>query len=261
MDANPKPIIEVRDLSLAYDNYQVLQKINFSVKQGEVFVIMGGTGSGKSTILKSMIGLLPPTKGQILYDGVSFWDSDQLEQERIMHRFGILYQSGALWSSMTLAENIALPLEQNTDLTQDQISDIVAFKLSLVGLEDFENFYPSEISGGMRKRAGLARALALDPDIIFFDEHSTGLDPISAHNLDELILQLRDSLGTTIIVVTHDLDSIFAIGTDSILLDATTKTIIAWGNPKKLLNESSDSRVAAFLSRSKKILNPEVLND
>jgi phospholipid/cholesterol/gamma-HCH transport system ATP-binding protein len=261
MNEATHPIIELRDISLSYDHYQVLQGVNFSVKQGEIFIIMGGTGSGKSTILKSMIGLLPPAKGEILYDGVSFWEIEPFEQDRIMRRFGILYQSGALWSSMTLAENIALPLEQNTDLGSDEIRDIVALKLSLVGLEGFENFYPSEISGGMRKRAGLARALALDPDILFFDEHSTGLDPISAYHLDELILQLRDSLGTTVVVVTHDLESIFAIGTNSILLDAESKTIIASGNPKNLLNESKDPRVVAFLSRSKKILKPGVRND
>jgi phospholipid/cholesterol/gamma-HCH transport system ATP-binding protein len=197
----------------------------------------------------------------VLYDGVSFWEIEPFQQEQIMRRFGILYQGGALWSSMTLAENIALPLEQNTDLGEKQVRDIVAFKLSLVGLEGFENFYPSEISGGMRKRAGLARALALDPDIIFFDEHSTGLDPISAHNLDELILQIRASLGTTIIVVTHDLESIFAIATNSILLDMESKTIIASGDPKNLLNESQDQRVVAFLSRSKKILKAGVRND
>jgi len=248
------PIIEVRGLSLAYDHFQVLRGVNFSIKQGEIFIVMGGTGSGKSTLLKSMIGLLPPVNGQILYRGVSFWEIELFRQEQIMRRFGILYQSGALWSSMTLAENVALPLEQNTDLGAAQIRDIVALKLSLVGLEGFENFYPSEISGGMRKRAGLARALALDPDILFFDEHSTGLDPVSAHHLDELILQIRDSLGTTVVVVTHDLESIFTIGTDSILLDAETKTIIASGNPKNLLNESQDPRVVAFLSRSKKIL-------
>ena len=163
-------IIEVRGVSLAYDHYQVLEGMNFSIKPGEIFIIMGGTGSGKSTLLKSMIGLLPPVKGQILYDGVSFWEIETSEQERIMRRFGILYQSGALWSSMTLAENVALPLEQNTDLGAEEIRDIVALKLSLVGLGGFENFYPSEISGGMRKRAGLARAMALDPDILFFDE-------------------------------------------------------------------------------------------
>lgn len=246
------PIIEVRGISLAYDNYQVLQGVNFSIKQGEIFIIMGGTGSGKSTLLKSMIGLLPPQKGQVLYDGVSFWDAELLEQERIMRRFGVLFQSGALWSSMTLAENVALPIEQNTDLGAEQIREIVTLKLSLVGLEGFENFYPSEISGGMRKRAGLARALALDPDILFFDEHSTGLDPISAHHLDDLILQLRDSLGTTVIVVTHDLESIFTIGTNSILLDGETQTVIAQGNPRDLLNDSPDPRVVSFLSRSKK---------
>jgi phospholipid/cholesterol/gamma-HCH transport system ATP-binding protein len=166
-----------------------------------------------------------------------------------MRRFGILYQSGALWSSMTLAENVALPLEQYTDLTPKQIREVVSLKLSLVGLAGFEEFYPSQISGGMRKRAGLARAIALDPDILFFDEPSAGLDPISARRLDELIVELRDSLGTTVVVVTHELASIFAIGTNGIFLDADAKTMIASGNPKKLLQESHDSRVIQFLTR------------
>jgi phospholipid/cholesterol/gamma-HCH transport system ATP-binding protein len=242
-------IIEVRQVALSYDDYEVMRNINFTIKRGEVFIIMGGSGCGKSTLLKSMVGLLEPVKGQVFYEGASFWEADPLKQDTIMRRFGILYQSGALWSSMTLAENVALPLEQYTDLTSEQIREMVSLKLSLVGLAGFEEFYPSEISGGMRKRAGLARAIALDPDILFFDEPSAGLDPISARRLDELIVELRDSLGTTVVVVTHELASIFAIGTNGIFLDADAKTMIASGNPNKLLRESHDNRVIQFLTR------------
>jgi phospholipid/cholesterol/gamma-HCH transport system ATP-binding protein len=242
-------LIEMRDLTLAYDNYEVMRNISFTIKQREVFIIMGGSGCGKSTLLKSMIGLLEPVSGKIFYEGVSFWEADPIQQEKIMRRFGILYQSGALWSSMTLAENVALPLEQYTDLTPQQIREVVSFKLSLVGLAGFEEFYPSQISGGMRKRAGLARAIALDPDILFFDEPSAGLDPLSARRLDELIVQLGDSLGTTVVVVTHELASILSIGTNAIFLDADAKTMIASGSPKKLLQESRDNRVIQFLTR------------
>jgi len=195
------------------------------------------------------VGLKRPSRGQVIYGDVSFWDADPPEQGRIMRRFGILYQSGALWSSMTLAENVALPLEQYTSLTRTQIRDMVSLKLALVGLAGFEDFYPSEISGGMRKRAGLARAMALDPDILFFDEPSAGLDPVSARLLDDLILELRESLGTTFVVVTHELASIFAIGNNAVYLDADSKTITASGDPKKLLAESTDPKVCMFLTR------------
>ena len=200
---------------------------------------MGGSGCGKSTLLKILVGLKEPSRGQVLYGDTSFWDADPAEQERLMRRFGILYQSGALWSSMTLAENVALPLEQYTDLNRAQIRDMVSLKLALVGLAGFEEFYPSEISGGMRKRAGLARAMALDPDILFFDEPSAGLDPVSARLLDDLILELRASLGTTFVVVTHELASIFAIGNNSVFLDVDSRTMTASGDPKKLLAEST----------------------
>ena len=169
-----------------------------------------------------------------------------------MRRFGILYQSGALWSSMTLAENVALPLEQYTDLNRAQIRDMVSLKLALVGLAGFEDFYPSEISGGMRKRAGLARAMALDPDILFFDEPSAGLDPVSARLLDDLILELRESLGTTFVVVTHELASIFAIGNNSVYLDVDSRTMTASGDPKKLLAESTTRRCVCFSRAAKK---------
>ncbi|MEW6587424.1 MAG: ATP-binding cassette domain-containing protein, partial [Nitrospirota bacterium] len=222
------------------------------VNKSDVFIIMGGSGCGKSTLLKVLVGLLQPLQGQVFYDGVNFWEAEPQYRDHIMQRFGILYQSGALWSSMTLAENVALPLEQYTTLSKNKISELVSLKLAMVGLGGFEEFYPSEISGGMKKRAGLARAMALDPDILFFDEPSAGLDPVSARLLDDLILELSGSLGTTVVVVTHELPSIFAIGTNSVFLDAETKTMIASGNPKILLVESKDPKVIRFLTRGEK---------
>jgi phospholipid/cholesterol/gamma-HCH transport system ATP-binding protein len=219
------------------------------VNKGDIFIIMGGSGCGKSTLLKILIGLKAPIRGKVFYGDVNYWDSDPDDQERVKRRFGVLYQSGALWSSMTLAENVALPLEQYTDMNRNQIRDMISLKLALVGLAGFEEFYPSEISGGMQKRAGLARAMALDPDILFFDEPSAGLDPVSARLLDDLILELRASLGTTFVVVTHELASIFAIGNNSVYLDVETRTMTAGGDPKKLLAESSDPKVKNFLTR------------
>ena len=210
---------------------------------------MGGSGCGKSTLLRGLVGLKEPAKGQVLYDGVSLWDCEPAAKQAIMRNFGILYQGGALWSSMTLAENVALPLVEYTNLNPEQIKELVSLKLSLVGLAGFEEFYPSEISGGMRKRAGLARAMALDPDILFFDEPSAGLDPLSARRLDELILELRDSLGTTVVVVSHELASIFAIANNSVFLDGETRTMIGVGNPNKLLAESNDPKIRSFLTR------------
>jgi phospholipid/cholesterol/gamma-HCH transport system ATP-binding protein len=244
-----EPQIVVRDLDMGYGSFILMRDLHFTVHRGDIFIIMGGSGCGKSTLLKILIGLKEPSKGQVFYGGVSFWETDPDERERIMKRFGILYQQGALWSSMTLAENIALPLEQYTELSPTQIREVVSLKLSLVGLAGFEDFYPSEISGGMRKRAALARAMALDPDILFFDEPSAGLDPVSARLLDDLILELRDSLGATIVVVTHELASIFAIGNNSIFLDVDSGTMTASGDPKKLLTESQDQKVRKFLTR------------
>jgi len=243
------PRIEVRDLTMAYGDFVIQRDLSFTVKSGDIFIIMGGSGCGKSTLLRGLVGLKEPAKGQVFYDNVSFWDSDPAEKEAIMRRFGILYQSGALWSSMTLAENVALPLGEYTNLSPAQIKELVSLKLSLVGLAGFAEFYPSEISGGMRKRAGLARAMALDPNILLFDEPSAGLDPISARRMDELILELRDSLGATIVVVTHELASIFAIGNNSVFLDGETRTMIATGDPNKLLAESKDPRIRNFLTR------------
>jgi phospholipid/cholesterol/gamma-HCH transport system ATP-binding protein len=211
---------------------------------------MGGSGCGKSTLLKYLIGLKEVEKGEIFYRGRSFSKASPEEQEEMQRTFGVLYQGGALWSSLTLAENVALPLEQYTNLSAKELMEIVSMKLALVGLKGFEEFYPSEISGGMRKRAGLARAMALDPALLFFDEPSAGLDPITSRRLDELILRLRDSLGTTIVVVTHELASIFTIADTSIFLDAETKTVIAQGNPRELVREGhSDPKVREFLLR------------
>ena len=244
-------IISVKNLDMGYGSFVLMRDLNFTVNRGDIFIIMGGSGCGKSTLLKILIGLKEPSRGQVSYGRTSFWEADPDERERIMMRFGILYQSSALWSSMTLAENVALPLQQYTKLSPSQIQELVSLKLALVGLAGFGDFYPSEISGGMKKRAGLARAMALDPDILFFDEPSAGLDPISAKLLDDLILELRDSLGSTIVIVTHELASIFAIGNNSIYLDVETRTMTARGDPKKLLAESKDPTVRKFLTRGK----------
>jgi len=215
-------------------------------------VIMGDSGCGKSTLLRHMIGLMTPARGDVLYGGESFWDADPDQRAQFQRRFGVLFQGGALWSSMTLAENVGLPLGQFTDLSRESIREVTALKLALVGLSGFEEFYPSEISGGMRKRAGLARAMALDPDILFFDEPSAGLDPLSSRRLDELILELSESLGTTVVVVTHELASIFAIADDSIFLDAETHTMLARGDPRVLRDESDSPKVREFLTRGGK---------
>ena len=247
----PEPHITIQDLTMAFGSFVVQKDLTFTINKGDIFIIMGGSGCGKSTLLRHMVGLQRPAKGKVLYGDVSFWDAEPEEQEHLKRHFGILYQSGALWSSMTLAENVALPLEEYTDLTHNQIQEIISLKLSLVGLAGFEDYYPSEISGGMKKRAGLARAMAFDPDILFFDEPSAGLDPISAHLLDDLILEIRDSFGSTVIIVTHELASIFAIGNNSVFLDPETKTMIAVGDPNKLLAESKDPKVHNFLTRGK----------
>jgi len=246
--------IKVNDVTMAYGDFVVMRNLTFTVCRGDVFIIMGGSGCGKSTLLRIMIGLKSPARGCIFYGDTDFWEADPDEQDRIKRNFGVLYQSGALWSSMTLAENIALPLGQYTDLGPNDINEIVSLKLDLVGLAGFEEFYPSEISGGMRKRAGLARAIALDPEVLFFDEPSAGLDPVSARRLDDLILELNESLGSTIVMVTHELPSIFAIGTNSVFLDPETRTMIAQGDPKKLLADSTDPRVRRFLTRGEEAM-------
>lgn len=241
--------IEVRDLQLAYGDFLIQQNLNFSIRRGEVFVIMGGSGCGKTTALRSIMGLKSPAAGEVLINGNSVWDMDPAAREQVKRNMGVMFQQGALWSSLTLAENIALPLQMFSDNSSADIAEICALKLSLVGLAGFEDYYPSEISGGMHKRAGLARAMALDPDILCFDEPSAGLDPLSSKLLDDLIMALRDSLGTTVIVVTHELASIFAIADNAVFLDATAKTQLAVGKPGELRDECANFTVRNFLTR------------
>ena len=243
------PHIIVSDLTMAYGDFVIQRDLSFTINYSDIFIIMGGSGCGKSTLLRHLIGLKSPAKGQVFYGDINFWDITPDERSRIMQKCGILYQKGALWSSMTLAENVALPLEEYSGLSHSNIKEIVSLKLALVGLAGYEEFYPSEISGGMQKRAGLARAMALDPEILFFDEPSAGLDPVSARRLDDLILELRDSLGTTVVIVTHELASIFAIGNNSVFLDPETRTMIAQGDPHRMLAETDDPKVREFLTR------------
>ena len=246
-DASSQIVAE--NLELAYGDFVIQKNLNFEIGRGDIFIIMGGSGCGKSTLMKSMIGLKSPAQGDVFYNGVPFWSSDVEQQETMKRSFGTTFQAGALWSSMTLAENISLALRQYTELSDTDIRDVVAYKLMLVGLAGFEDYYPSEISGGMMKRAGLARAMALDPEILFFDEPSAGLDPISAKLLDDLILELRDSLGTTVVIVTHELASIFDIGNNSVFLDPVTKTQLATGDPKDLRDNHENVVVRNFLQR------------
>jgi phospholipid/cholesterol/gamma-HCH transport system ATP-binding protein len=247
--ASEVPRIAVADLTMAYGSDVIQRDLTFDVRRGEIFIIMGGSGCGKSTLLRHLIGLISPAKGDIRYDGVSFTAAEPEERNNTLRQFGVLYQKGALWTSMTLAENVTLPLKEFTDLSPAQIREVVSLKLALVGLAGFEEFYPSEISGGMQKRAALARAMALDPDILFFDEPSAGLDPVTSRRLDDLILEIRDSLGATVVVVTHELPSIFAIGDNAVYLDMENKTMIAQGNPRTLRDTATDPKVHAFLTR------------
>ena len=226
-----------------------LEDINLEIAEGEFVAVVGPSGCGKTTLLRNMVGLLRPSKGDVYFNGRSFTNADSSNRRDMLKTFGMLFQSGALWTSLTLAENIALPLEEYTRLPSDEIHNIARFKLAQVGLTGFEEHYPSEISGGMRKRAGLARALALDPSIVFFDEPSAGLDPVSARLLDELIVQIRDTFGTTIVIVSHDVDSIFGIADRAIMLDRTAKGIIAEGRPSDLAEKSDNPKVVEFLTR------------
>jgi phospholipid/cholesterol/gamma-HCH transport system ATP-binding protein len=244
--------ITVKNLDMSYGDFVIMRDLDFTIRRGDIFIVMGGSGCGKSTLLRVLVGLKAPAKGQILYQEGSLWEVDEDSRDAILRKTGILYQRGALFSSMTLAENIAMPLQQYTNLPAKEIRELASLKLALVGLAGFEDFYPSEISGGMIKRAGLARAMALDPDILFFDEPSAGLDPVSAHLLDELILEIRDSLHATIVVVTHELASIFAIGNNCVFLDVETRTMTASGDPKELLQNTTDANLRHFLTRGEK---------
>ncbi|NOY75496.1 MAG: ATP-binding cassette domain-containing protein [Kiritimatiellaeota bacterium] len=242
-------VVEVRNLSTGYDDFIVHENLNFEVRRGEIFVILGGSGCGKSTLLKHLIGLNPPLAGEILVNGENLASASEKEKLDIMRGFGVLYQSGALFSSMTIEENVALPLTTFTKLPRRIVESMARVKLSLVDLQGFESFLPGEISGGMKKRAGLARAMALDPEILFFDEPSAGLDPISSAELDQLILSLREETGVTMVIVTHELDSIFTVADRVIILDKESAGIIDQGDPRELRDNSSNEWVKRFLNR------------
>jgi phospholipid/cholesterol/gamma-HCH transport system ATP-binding protein len=243
------PSIRVEKLTMAFDGHVLMHDLDFSVARGAIFFITGPSGSGKTTLLRHLVGLQAPAAGQIFYGDEPFVGQPPDGRAHTLRRFGVLFQSGGLFTSMTLAENVALPLDQFTTLDPGTIDELVRLKLRLVGLAGFERFYPSALSGGMRKRAGLARAMALDPEILFLDEPSAGLDPDTARRLDELILDLRGSLGATVVVVSHELPSIFAIGDDLIFLDPATRTLSAHGPPAALLRHPPNERVARFLTR------------
>ena len=245
---NKKVHITVSHLTMAFDSFVLMRDLSFTIDYGDVFIIMGGSGCGKSTLLRHLIGLNEAAEGEIFYGDENFTKTDPGKRREIMSRRGVLFQSGALWSSMSLAENVSLPLEEYTELRPAEVREIALLKLALVGLKGFEDYYPSEISGGMQKRAGLSRAMALDPEILMLDEPSAGLDPITARLLDDLILEIRDNLRATIVVVTHELASIFRIASNCVFLDAESATMIAHGDPKELLAHSQDSRVRRFLS-------------
>ncbi|MFC3607719.1 ABC transporter ATP-binding protein [Stutzerimonas tarimensis] len=241
----------VEGMSAGYGKLVVQRDLNFSIRRGEVFVIMGGSGTGKSTLLRHLIGLQAPLAGRMLFHGEDFWARGETARAELQRHFGVLYQNGALWSGMTLRENITLPLKTyNPHLVAAELDELAAIKLSLVGLGGCDELYPAELSGGMRKRAGLARALALDPDILFLDEPSAGLDPLSSMALDELILQLRDSLGASIVLVTHELPSIYRVADTCLFLDNQTRTQIALGPLQQLLDECPHPTVQRFLRRS-----------
>lgn len=249
MKESGENVITVKNLTMAYGSYVVMNDLNFSVKRGEIKVLMGGSGCGKSTLLKYLIGLRPAGDGEIYY-GEERFDPASPNHESICRRFGVLFQAGALWSALTVEENVALPLQQYTKYSDAEVRELVNFKLSLVGLAGFGHRFPSELSGGMRKRAGLARAIALDPEILFFDEPSAGLDPLSSRRLDDLILELRDALGATVVIVTHELASIFTIADTGLFLDAETKYAISDADPRDVIKDpNADPKVREFLLR------------
>ena len=248
--AASQPLISVRNLTVAFGSYVLMRDVSFDVRPGDVFMVMGGSGCGKSTLLRVLMGLKEPQQGKVFYEKEDFWNGTEETRRGLMRQTGVLFQGGALWSSMTLAENVGLPLQQYTTLNDEEIREQASLKLALAGLAGFEDYYPSEISGGMRKRAGLARALAMDPKILFLDEPSAGLDPVSSRLLDDLILELRDSLGTTFVIVSHELASIFTIAGNGIFLDAQTRTVTASGNPSELARSpKTEKNALLFLTR------------
>lgn len=251
MSADPRTAIEVSHLSCAYGEQMILQDVSFTVRPNEVFFIIGGSGCGKSTLLRNLVGLNNPVSGSVTFFGQEFTGADSRVRRGMLKRFGMLFQSGALWSSLTLLENVSLPLEEHTPLRPKEIHEVAMLKLAQVGLGGFENYYPAEISGGMKKRAGLARALALDPQIVFFDEPSAGLDPVTARRLDELVRQIRENFGTTIVIVSHELSSIFGLADRVIMLDRDKQGIIAEGPPRLLAETSTDPKVIDFLAHGR----------
>jgi phospholipid/cholesterol/gamma-HCH transport system ATP-binding protein len=253
--------ITVRGLTAGYGRRTVFRDLSFGIEQGRIFVIMGGSGSGKSTLLRCLLGLQEPRAGEIRYGDDLLTRDDPAGRERILRRVGVLYQSGALFSSMTLSENVAVPLEMATRLRSDEIASVARLKLALVGLRGFEALSPAELSGGMQKRAGIARAMALDPEILFLDEPSAGLDPVTARRLDDLILALRNSLGTTVVAVTHDLDSIFRMADEGIYLDGETGRALGVGPPRELLAHSQEPKIVDFLTRGGDRPSPQLGGD
>ena len=243
--------IEASGLALGYGGAVVQRDVSLQIRRGSIFALMGGSGSGKSTVLKGLVGLLRPEAGRVLVDGEPYWPAAQAQRTAINRRFGVLFQSGALWSSLTVAQNVALPLRLFTARRAAAIADLVRFKLALVGLEAAADRMPAELSGGMRKRAGIARALALEPEVLFFDEPSAGLDPVTSRRLDDLILELREGLGTTIVLVSHELPSLFAIADDGAFLDADSRTVIASGSPADLRDHCAHPAVQAFMHRQR----------
>ncbi|MBZ0266373.1 ATP-binding cassette domain-containing protein [bacterium] len=244
-------IIEVKNLTVRFGDNLVLDDISFNVYRGEILVILGGSGSGKSTLMKHMIGLIPPESGEVIYDGVDIISADDRTRVNIMRKLGVLFQSGALLGSMTLGENVGLPISESTKISHETIEEIVALKLAQVDLAGKQHLMPAELSGGMKKRGGLARAMALDPIILFFDEPSAGLDPITSTELDDLIIGLNDQLGTTMIVVTHELQSIYKIAQRCIMIDRDTHKIIGEGKPEEMRDQSANPKVRAFFNRER----------
>jgi phospholipid/cholesterol/gamma-HCH transport system ATP-binding protein len=250
IDPNAPPLLAMRGITLSFGPKLIQHDLSFDVRRGSIFAVMGGSGCGKSTCLKSMIGLLRPTVGKFLVDGEDYWAATEERRIEIgRQRFGVLFQNAALWSAMTVGMNVALPMQMFTKMDEATIRRLVMLKLGLVGMEHAVDQLPAELSGGMRKRAGLARALALDPDVLYFDEPSAGLDPITSSRLDDLIVNLRDGLGATIVIVSHELPSLFAIADDGVFLDAQTKTVIAHGSPSVLRDTCTDPQVQSFMRR------------